>query len=158
MYICTTFENVPPHKMYYVFFRKLVKKTYVYVPEKTYTFPKKRVRTSFWTYVHVFPGVRGHASTSYVLRTSIIRYYMIRCDDGRYLIGRLGLPVVVVVRLQSIRRPFKNQTLQVSLIIRADECQTDVIEDPRAARSIEDRASLTVVKKSHERSMSYDMT
>jgi hypothetical protein len=23
---------------------------------------KKRVRMSFWTYVHVFPGMRGHAN------------------------------------------------------------------------------------------------
>jgi hypothetical protein len=40
MYICTTFENVPPRKTYYVFFRKLVKKAYVYVPEKRIRFPK----------------------------------------------------------------------------------------------------------------------
>jgi hypothetical protein len=72
MYICTTFENVPPRKTYYVFFRKLVKKTYVYVPEKMYTFPKKRVRTSFWTYIHLFPGVRGHANATvnYVIKNA----------------------------------------------------------------------------------------
>jgi hypothetical protein len=83
MYICTTFENVPPRKTYYVFFRKLVKKTYVYVPGKTYTFPKKRVRTSFWTYVHVFLGVRGHAS---IIHHTVPVLKMIR--TGLFLRGR----------------------------------------------------------------------